>query len=202
MKRIVAIILVVALSLPITSCAPRQPQVSRLDPNKTVDLTGEWNDSDSRMVAQKMVSDCLNRPWLPQFRQKNNKKPTVIVGLFRNKSSEHIPTETFTKDLERELINSGRVNFVAMAEEREALRSEKRDQAQHASMQSAARLANEKGADFMLQGVFHAQKQRWQGQQVVNYKVDMELINIESNMKVWIGTKNIKKHISQSKYSW
>ncbi len=197
-----SVLLLVPFLFSVLGCAPSRPQVSRVNPNKTMDLTGEWNDSDSRRVAKKMISDCLNRPWLPEFRKKNNRKPTVIVGLFRNKSSEHIPTETFTKDIERELVNSGRVNFVAMAEEREALRSERRDQARHATRQSAARMAHEKGADYMLQGVFHAQKQKWRGQQVVNYKVDMELINIESNMKAWIGTKEIKKQISQSSYSW
>ncbi|MGM0381319.1 MAG: penicillin-binding protein activator LpoB [bacterium] len=201
-KSTLSIVLLLFSVLLLQGCASSQPRVSRIDPGETVDLTGEWNDSDSSRVAQKMVSDCLNRPWLSQFRDREGHRPTVIVGLFRNKSSEHIPTETFTKDMERELLNSGKVDFVAMAEEREALRKERRDQARHASEQTAARLAQETGADYMLQGVFHAQKQQWKGEQVVNYKVDMELIDIESNQKAWMGSKEIKKRISQSSYSW
>lgn len=183
------------------SCSPSL-KVSRVSPEKTIDLTGEWNQSDSRRVAEKMVSSCLRSNWISSYMKDHSKKPTVIVGLFRNKSSEHIPEEMFTKDIERELINSGKVNFVAMAEERKALRKERKNQELYATTESAAEMAQEKGADFMLQGVFHADKQRWQGERVVSYKVDMELINIQSTQKVWIGSKTIKKKISQSKYTW
>jgi len=36
----------------------------------------------------------------------------------------------------------------------------------------------------------------------VLYKVTLELINIETNEKVWIGTKEIKKLIEQRKFTW
>mgnify|MGYP000668612667 CR=1 FL=1 len=185
--------LIVAL---ISSCGP-SIKVTRVDPDETIDLTGKWNDSDSSRVADKMISSCLKSNWINEYMQNNNDKPTVIVGLFRNKSSEHISSEMFTKDIERELLNSGKVDFVAMSEEREALREERKDQEVYSTIDSAASLAQEKGADFMLQGVFHASKQRWEGESVIAYKVDMELINIQSNRKVWIGSKTIKKTVSQ-----
>lgn len=198
---ILTIILGIGLSAVLVGCGPSM-QVSRVDPDETIDLTGKWNDSDSRRVADKMISSCLESNWIYEYNRNNNDKPTVIVGLFRNKSSEHISSEMFTKDIERELLNSGKVEFVAMAEEREALREERKDQEVHATTESAAEMAQEEGADFMLQGVFHSSKQRWEGEQVIAYKVDMELINIQSNRKVWIGSKTIKKRVSQSRYSW
>lgn len=198
---ILSIMMGVVLSAVLVGCGPSM-QVSRVDPDETIDLTGKWNDSDSRRVADKMVSSCLESNWIYEYNRENNDKPTVIVGLFRNKSSEHISSEMFTKDIERELLNSGKVDFVAMAEEREALREERKDQEVHATMESAAEMAQEEGADFMLQGVFHSSKQRWEGEQVIAYQVDMELINIQSNRKVWIGSKTIKKRVSQSRYSW
>ena len=198
---ILSIMIVAVLSAVLVGCGPSM-QVSRVDPDRTIDLTGNWNDSDSQRVADKMVSSCLESNWIYEYSRENNDKPTVIVGLFRNKSSEHISSETFTKDIERRLLNSGKVEFVAMAEERKALREERKDQEVHATMDSAAEMAQEKGADFMLQGVFHSSKQRWEGERVIAYKVDMELINIQSNRKVWIGSKTIKKKVSQSRYSW
>lgn len=201
LSAILSIMMVFGLGAVLVGCGPSM-QVSRVDPDKTVDLTGKWNDSDSQRVADKMISSCLESNWIYEYSKENNDKPTVIVGLFRNKSSEHISSEMFTKDIERELLNSGKVEFVAMAEEREALRAERKDQEVHATMESAAEMAQEKGADFMLQGVFHTSKQRWEGERVIAYKVDMELINIQSNRKVWIGSKTIKKRVSQSSYSW
>ncbi|MFB6356788.1 MAG: penicillin-binding protein activator LpoB [bacterium] len=176
--------------------------VQRVSSSQTVDLTGKWNDSDSKRVAKKMISDVLNRPWLQEFVKEEGRDPRVIVGKFRNKSSEHIDEETFTKDIERELINSGKVKFVAMSQERDATRAERRDQAKFATRESSAKMAQEKGADYMLQGSFHSQIQRAGGQQVRAYEVNMQLIDIQTQQKVWIGTKEIKKKVAQDKYSW
>jgi uncharacterized protein (TIGR02722 family) len=183
-------------------CAGRTKQVSRVNPDKTIDLTGEWNSSDSDRVAKAMVSDVLNRAWLNEFVQNNDRDPRVIVGQFRNKSSEHIDMETWSKDIERELINSGKINFVAMSEERSATRDERRDQARYATRESAAELAQEKGADFMLSGYMNSNIQRWQGQEVRSYEVHMQLIDIQTQEKVWIGTKEIKKRVQQDEYSF
>lgn len=176
--------------------------VTRVDPDETIDLTGKWNDSDSRRVAKTMVSDALSRPWIENFSSKHERSPRVIVGQFRNKSSEHIDMETWTKDIERELINSGRVSFVAMKEERTATREERRDQARYSTQESAAELAQELGADFMMSGYLNSNIQRADGQEVRAYEVHMQLIDIETQEKVWIGSKEIKKRVEKSSYSW
>ena len=41
-----------------------------------------------------------------------------------------------------------------------------------------------------------------EGKRAVLYQVDMELINIETMEKVWLGTKKIKKLVEQSKVRW
>ena len=90
-------------------------QVSRIDAESTTDLSGEWNDTDSRLVAQEMINDVLAQPWVNQFTKKEKRKPTVIVGKITNRTSEHIETKTFVKNLERSMLNSGQVDFVADA---------------------------------------------------------------------------------------
>src|SRR5678815_2557550 len=99
-------------------------KVERIDPNATVDLSGTWNDTDSRLVSEEMVEDCLNQAWLRTHLTEREKKPAVIVGAIRNNSMEHIPTDTFINDIERSFINSGQVAVVADSGEREALRAE------------------------------------------------------------------------------
>jgi PBP1b-binding outer membrane lipoprotein LpoB len=126
----------------------------------------------------------------------------MIVGQVRNKSSEHINTDVFTKDIERELVNSGRVTFVATSTEREQLRDERLDQQYFASPETMKAWANETGADHMLLGTINSIVDSVEGQKVVYYQVNLELINIEKNIKVWIGEKKIKKLIEQDKYSW
>jgi uncharacterized protein (TIGR02722 family) len=172
--------------------------VERVDADTIIDLSGDWNDTDSRLVAQEMITDVLSRPWLGEFKGEKQRTPDVIVGTIRNRSSEHIATTAFIKNLERELINSARVNFVANKEEREEVRDERADQQENASEESVKRFQQEAGADFMLQGDITTIVDQEGGDRVKYYQVNMELVNIETNRKAWIGEKKIKKFISQS----
>ncbi|MBS3741269.1 MAG: penicillin-binding protein activator LpoB [Candidatus Cloacimonetes bacterium] len=177
-------------------------KVSRVSTDTTTDLSGKWNDTDSRLVAEKIVDDVLSNNWLFNFIQTHNQKPVVIVGNIANKTSEHIDTEIFCKDIERELINAGRVRFVAGAQQRREVREERLDQQTHASMETAKKLANELGADFMLKGSLKSIEDSVEGQKVVYYQADLELINLETNEISWMGSKKIKKKIERSGYKW
>jgi uncharacterized protein (TIGR02722 family) len=176
--------------------------VQRLETSEVKDLSGRWNDSDSQMVSEAMIEDCLNRPWLTEFVQRTGKKPDVIVGTIRNRSSEHIATETFTKDLERAVINSGRANFVASAEERLGVRGERLDQDLNAAPLSRKAPGMEAGADYMLIGSLNSIVDQEKGDKVIYYQVDLELVDMANNRKVWIGNKKIKKFVSRSSFGF
>lgn len=169
--------------------------VTRVSPDQQIDLSGRWNDTDSKLVAQEMIRDVLNRPWKSNFQSANSRKPVVIVGIVSNKSSEHIESETFIKDVEREFINSGMVRVVQNAEFREKLREERADQGEFASPETQAKWGRELGADFMMFGVITSITDSYKKEKVVSYKVNLELANLETNEKVWIGDKEIKKLI-------
>lgn len=199
-KYIVALLAMVAV-VAVIGCGGGR-QVTRMDPATQTDLSGKWNDTDARMVAEEMVNDCLRRPWLTDFIAKKGDKPVVTVGKIRNNSSEHIDTETFTKDFERELLNSGNVRFVGSKLEREDVREERMDQRDWASAETVKQLRDETGADFILLGSVKTITDQLEGKQTVFYQTDFELINVQINEKVWIGTKEIKKGISQGSTKW
>ncbi len=173
-------------------------KVSRVQSNSTIDLTGKWNDTDSRLVAEEMINDCLQQRWLYKY-ETENRRPTVIVGKIVNKSHEHINVETFVKEVERALLNSGKVDFVATKTEREQLRDEKEDMAENASAVTAKSMGEETGADLMMIGSINTIVDQEGGTAVVFYQTNMELIEIESNRKVWIGEKKIKKFVERAK---
>lgn len=173
-------------------------KVSRMDAGEEVDLSGFWNDTDSRLVSEEMIRDCIARAWLADFTTEKKKKPRVIVGRIKNKSSEHIATDTFVKDMERDLINSGKVKFVVAKAEREEIREERADQQKFAK--DGKEFFKEKAADFMLQGTINSILDSAGGKTVRFYQIDLELIDMESNEKVWIGQKKIKKLVKKSKY--
>jgi penicillin-binding protein activator len=197
----VCIGLVIIVSLMMAGCGGGKT-VTRIAVDETTDLSGNWNDTDARLTSKTMIEDCLSRPWISDFLIKEGRKPVVTVGTISNRSSEHIDTETFTTDFERELINAGKVKFVASPKQRDEIRNERMEQQKYASDETAKRLAQEIGADFMLKGAIKSITDQVSGKMTKFYQVDLELIHVETNEKVWIGDKKIKKGIAQSKTKW
>jgi len=173
--------------------------VERLDSQQEVDLSGAWNDTDSQLVAREMVEDSLSRAWIGKFLKAEGKEPAVIVGTIRNLSHEHINTNTFIADMERELINSGEVQFVAAAGAREEIRAERGDQDLNASEATRKKMGEEYGADYLMQGQINTIIDVDGTTQVRFYQVNLELVSIKDNRKVWVGQKKIKKLIKNSK---
>lgn len=185
------------LGASLVACSTR---VERIDADSTTDLSGRWNDTDSRLVSEEMIADMLSRPWIEQHRAMEGNRPAVIVGDIVNRSHEHINTQTFINDIERALINSGRVDFVANRAERGAVREERRDQDTHAREGTRNEMGQELGADYMLSGSINSIVDAEGKRQVVFYQVDLELISMADNRKVWIGQKKIKKDITNASF--
>ena len=189
------------LAFILVGCRPSQ-KITRINPNTTTDLSGKWNDTDARLVAEEMISDALSKPWLNQFNRNNQKPPVVIVGRVRNESMEHIDTEVFTKELERSFVNSGEISVVASSEERGDVRDERLDQQANASYETTKKMGQELGADFMLIGNINSIVDEAVDSRTlaVFYTVNLEFVNIQTNQKVWIGNKKIKKFIERRNY--
>jgi penicillin-binding protein activator len=177
-------------------------QVTRMDTAEVKDLSGKWNDTDSRLVAEEMIRDCVARPWIQAAKSSLGKAPTVIVGTVRNQSQEHINTETFVEDLQRELINSGKVEFVASKGERGEVRDERLDQDTNASEETRKGHGKESGADFMLSGAINTIADQEGGKSVVLYQTNLKLLNMKTNQIAWNGQKKIKKFVKRSKVGW
>lgn len=194
MRRIFIGTLVVLTIALINGCANRK--ITRVDPNQTIDLSGRWNDSDSRLVSEEMIGDLLTSAWIPKYLKANDKRPVVVVGLVENKSHEHINSETFIKDVEKAIIRDGNIRLVVAGEKRNELRKERAEQQDYASPETTKKWGKELGADFILQGTINSIVDAYKKQKVVTYQIDLQLTNIETNEVVWMGDKKIKKQIS------
>ena len=176
--------------------------IQRTDAKAQVDLSGNWNDTDANQVAQAMIRDCLSRPWATKFKTEKGKDPVVRLYPIKNRSSEHVETKFFTKQVEMELINSGAVKVVADLEEAFDNRVERFDQSRNASDKTAKQQQQETGSDFVLNGWIVTQNDAGGGQEVRAYIPTMELVNSESNEKVWMKVHPIKKVITRAASSW
>jgi uncharacterized protein (TIGR02722 family) len=184
-----------ALLIPLVSAACGITRVQRIDNEAVTDLSGRWNDVDSRLVANALIEQSLGGAWTST--STGGSAPAVIVGEFRNKTFEHIPISTFTRDLERAFVSSNTVRVVASSEERKEVRDERVDQQQFAAPETRARLGRELGARYMLQGDVQAIEDAAGREKILYYQVDATLIDLETNAKVWAGQHKIKKYIQR-----
>ncbi|MDR2772840.1 MAG: penicillin-binding protein activator LpoB [Elusimicrobiota bacterium] len=196
-NRLVLGIFVGLFGLILSSCSS-SPVITRVDTDTQIDLSGDWNDTDSQLTAQAMVQDALGLPWLVKFTAAERREPKIIVGTVVNQSQEHINTDTFIKELQRAITNSGQAQFVASANQRNEIRAERADQA--ANSAEAKRQGQEAAADFMLQGTVNTIFDKEGSREVKYYQVDLQMLNIETNVLVWQGEKKIKKYVAKQKY--
>lgn len=171
-------------------------KVTRIDPAEQIDISGRWNNTDSRLVAEDMTNTILRSNWLTDhLSSKSGQRPVVIVGFVANKSHEHIEAETFVKDVENSFVTTQKVRLVQGGKKREELRAEKADQQTNASASSMKKFGLEQGADYILQGSINSIVDSHKRKKVVYYQTNLELTNIETNEVVWIGEKKIAKYI-------
>jgi hypothetical protein len=123
-----------------------------MDAGEVKDLSGAWNDTDSQMVASEMMQDVLSRDWIGEFKGEQKRKPAVIVGEMRNLSHEHINVSTFVQELQRNMINSGKVKFVASSAERGEIRDERADCGYARQRSHPARLWRRRRRRFHVEG--------------------------------------------------
>ncbi len=196
--RTFATVVIAGVAATVSGCG-HDTKVTRVETGVVTDLSGRWNDTDSQMVAEAMVKEALGNPWLGNFAKGKNRQPVVIVGTVLNRSHEHINVQTFVSDLERELTNSQKVTFVAAKGERDEVRDERREQAVHAREDTQKAPGKEIGADYMMRGSIATILDEQDGAKAVFYQVDLEMVDMENNVKAWFGQKKIKKVIEKKR---
>ena len=186
-------LLIVILS---TGVACNSGKVQRVSEDSVIDLNTRWSSVDARLTAEEMTKELMDHPWYSDFIADNKgKKPVIIVGNIVNKTSEHIDIEMFTKDIEKAMIASGTMKLVQDPVFRAALRAERADQQSNSRSETIKKFQRETGADFMLQGVMTQNTQTTTKVEKTDfYQVNLELSNLETNEKVWIGDNKIFKY--------
>ena len=172
-------------------------KVENVDPTTEGYISGRWNDSDARAAVEQLIPDCLSRAWLPEFNGKNEgAKPRIVLGDIENNTSEHINKDVFMNEIQRVLINSGVVRFVADPGVRDALMKEVEWQKEMAKGQGVAPDVERgvSGADFMLMGTVSSIVDQAGKSAIVFYQVDLTLTDLRSWEKVWFGTAQ-RKHL-------
>ncbi|MDB4883871.1 MAG: putative conserved lipoprotein [Gemmatimonadetes bacterium] len=176
-------------------------RVTRIEPTAVTDLSGRWNDTDSRLVANQIIEQTLSAGWAKRYADTHGgEAPAVVVGRFANHTTEHIAVGTFVKDIERALLTTGAARVVASGDERVELRGERKDQQQYARADTRTKQGQELGARYVLAGELQAIEDVDGRERIVFYQVDASLIDLETSAKVWVGQHKIKKYVERARF--
>ena len=152
----------------------------------------DFGSTDLQMIASKMVDDMLVFPPIVQLTQ--NRRPVVFVDSIKNKTTEHIDTESITDTIQSKLLNSGKFRFVDMTKV-ESVREQLDYQSESGLVDpnTAAQMGRQIGAEFMMYGNFSSIVKREGSTKDVYYKFTLKLMNIQTGIIEWANEKEIRK---------
>ncbi|HUW00349.1 MAG TPA: hypothetical protein VMV88_09340 [Gallionella sp.] len=169
--------------------------VNRTWVNEVKDIPGNWNEADSRQISDAMVHDSIAAGWIDPYSLSLRKVPIVVIGNIRNLSQQHINTNRFVYDLERALVNSGRVNVVASLGEHGDKVGKPVDTDRNVATATRAKIGKDSAADYKLIGSINAKVETSDSLQIHYYQVDLTLVSLADNRIVWTGRKILKKEV-------
>lgn len=166
--------------------------VSYGDAQSVETLTKDFGSTDLQMIANKMVDDMLSFPPIVQMTQ--NRRPVMSVDRIKNKTQEHIDTESITDTIQSKLINSGKFRFVDMtAANAMAEQIAYQKQSGMVNQATSVRAGGQIGAEYMLNGNLSSIVKNAGGKSDVYYKFTLKLQNLQTGIVEWTNEKEIRK---------
>ena len=156
----------------------------------------DFGATDLQQVAAKMTTSLLLFP--PIVDITNNRRPVIVVEKVKNKTTQHIDTESITDSIRTKLIRSGKFRFLDKSTDGQTISEIRRQQEQGLTKQSqAAQFGTQEAAEFILTANLSEIKQKkeefWNKKTAVYYKFTMNLKNLRTGILEWSDEKEISK---------
>lgn len=198
MKHLKILTLIMA-ALVLSACASG-PKVSYGDATSVETTTTGFGSTDLQTIAATLVDDLVSFP--PIVQMTAQRRPVVFVDKIKNKTTEHIDTESITDTVQTKLLKSGKFRFVDMTAVR-AIQEQMNFQMDSGMVDPAKAVAfgKQTGAEFMLYGNMSSIVKRNSSTKDVYYKFTLKLVNLESGIMEWAGEKEIRKTGEKSFFS-
>ena len=173
--------------------------VSYGDAQAVETLTTDFGSTDLQMIATKMVDDMLSFPPVVQMTQ--SRRPVMFVDRIKNKTQEHIDTESITDTIQNKLINSGKFRFVDMTSVG-AMADQLAYQQQSGMVdkRTAVKTGSQIAAEYMLNGNLSSIVKNSGGKSDVYYKFTFKLQNLKTGIVEWTSEKEIRKSAKRAAF--
>jgi len=182
--------------LSITNCVSK---VDYGDAAETETVNTDFGSTDLQLTAEKMVDSLLSFPPIIDITSK--RRPVMFVDTIKNKTTEHIDTESITDTIQTKILRSGKFRFVDMSKVEEV--RNQLDYQRNSGMvnqQTAVALGRQIGAEYMLYGNLSSIVKKGNNVKDVYYKFTMKVMHLESGIVEWQDEKEIRKQKKRSAF--
>lgn len=188
-SRLLVALLGCVLAIFISSCAK---QVRYGDAGSVETVTTDFGSTDLQQISEKMVDSLLTFP--PIVKITNERRPVIFVDKIKNKTTEHIDTESITDTISTRLLRSGKFRFVDMTKVEEVSAQLKFQSGSGlVDQETAVKIGKQIGAEFMLYGNFSSIVKKGGDVKDVYYKFTLKMMSLESGLVEWSDEKEIRK---------
>lgn len=188
------LIFVLAAVIGLSAC---QSKVEYGDATEVETVNENFGSTDLQDIAAKMVDSMMTFPPVVVITQNN--RPIIFVDKIKNKTSEHIDTESVTDTISNKLLRSGKFRFIDMTKV-DTVRKQL-DYQNNAGMvdpTTAIKFGRQIGAQYMLYGNLSSIVKQDGSTKDVYYKMTMRLMDLETGLIEWSDEKEIRKVKSKS----
>ncbi|MCK6262801.1 penicillin-binding protein activator LpoB [Vibrio kyushuensis] len=189
-----SVIALLGLAVILGGCSNK---VSYGDSQAVETTTIDFGSTDLQTIAGEMIDSMMMSGSVSYITQ--NDRPIVFVERIKNKTTEHIDTESITDSISTKMLNSGKFRFVDMdrvESVREQLNFQNNDELVNQS--TAIQFGKMVGAQYMLYGNLSSIVKNAGSDKDVYYKMTMRLMDLETGLIEWADETEIRKQESKS----
>ncbi len=155
-----------------------------------------FGPGELQQIADSMTQSLLTFP--PVVEVTNQRRPVLVVEKVKNKTTQHIDTESITDSIRTKLLRSGKFRFLDKSTDGQTIDEIRRQQEQGLTRQDqAAQFGTQEAAEYVLTASLSEIEQRkeefWNKRKMVYYKFTMNLKNLRSGILEWADEKEIAK---------
>lgn len=166
---------------------------------ETTDIN--FGSTDLQKVASQMTDSLLLSPVVGTLTATT--RPILFIEKLKNKTSEHIDTESITDSISTKLLRSGKFRFVDMT--RVAAVREQLEFQQNSGIvdeNKAIAFGQQVGAQYMLYGNLSSIVKSNKDKSDVYYKFTLRLTDLKSGLVEWADETEIRKTKEKKFVSW
>ncbi len=189
-----SVIALLGLAVVLGGCSNK---VSYGDAQAVETVTVDFGSTDLQKIAGEMVDSMMMSGSVAAITR--DARPIVFVERIKNKTSEHIDTESITDTISTKMLNSGKFRFVDMdrvESVREQLNFQNNDELVNQS--TAIQFGKMVGAQYMLYGNLASIVKNAGSDKDVYYKMTMRLMDLQTGLIEWADETEIRKQESKS----